>query len=92
MDLFGHPDAPVKTDIERKREQRRLRERPKGYAATPGSGPAGETCGTCAHCWRSNSGTRGYHKCKLIRPTRGYGTDILKRSPACSRWEALSDS
>jgi len=58
---------------------------PRGYAALPGSGPAGETCGTCMHIGRY----RRYRKCKLMRAvwTNGPGTDILARTPACSRWQ-----
>lgn len=87
-DLFG---APIKregamTDAERKRARRRAAEQPKGYAAPPGSGPQGEKCKTCkhatAHLW-----DKTYWKCALIKPTRGPGTDIRLKSPACKRWE-----
>lgn len=73
LDLFEDP-SPTR------RPQRR-----GGYAATPGTGPAGRTCGDCA-CYRSVlSGARKYRKCALCEPnwTRGPGSDILKRSPAC---------
>lgn len=56
---------------------------PRGYAAQPGSGPAGKTCKTCAHyCHRAGG---KYRKCGLVRArwTSGPGTDILARSPAC---------
>lgn len=62
---------------------------PRGYAAAPGTGPAGETCGSCQHhverCY-----AKIYHKCELMRDywTGGGATDIRVRSPACSRWEA----
>ena len=61
--------------------------RPGGYAAPPGSGPEGQTCSTCAHyAVVKRSGT--YRKCGLLRAvwTHGPGTDILARSPACSKW------
>lgn len=60
----------------------------KGYAAPPGSGPAGETCGTCAHHVRRRW-SKVHHKCGLMRNVwnNARGTDILVRSPACSRWE-----
>ncbi len=63
----------------------------RGYAAEPGTGPEGETCKTCQHkvtC--GNYGGKHYIKCKLREATwtNGEGTDILARSPACSKWEA----
>lgn len=88
-DLFGvatqHESAM--TDVERKRARRRAAERPKGYAAPPGSGPQGETCGSCAHHY-TRHWAKTYHKCDLIKATKGPGSDIRVRSPACSRWQA----
>jgi hypothetical protein len=57
-----------------------------GYAALPGSGPAGETCKTCAFCVNSY---RSFYKCELMRRlwTHSYGTDVLLKSPARRRWE-----
>lgn len=62
----------------------------RGYAAPPGTGPAGETCGSCEHIVRG----RKYRKCELIRAkwTHGPGTDILARAPACSKWATLIPS
>lgn len=62
-----------------------------GYAAPPGTGPADETCGTCEHKLshaHNLGGVKHYIKCKLRREdwTHGQGTDILARSPACSKW------
>ena len=58
---------------------------PRGYYYHPGTGPAGETCGSCQHI----TGTR-YKKCELNRArwTHGRGSDILVRAPACKYWEA----
>lgn len=55
------------------------------YAAPPGTGPAGETCGTCRHAKRG----RRWAKCALTRGrwTMSYGTDIKLRMDACSKWE-----
>lgn len=58
-----------------------------GYAATPGTGPDGESCGSCAHLVRNRPGNKIYLKCGLINWSRGAATDIKSRSPACSRWE-----
>lgn len=76
-DLPGQaaPDRPVRS---------------KGlYAALPGSGPAGETCGSCANLCRKRMGNT-YLKCGLARAwwTGGPGTDVKARSAACSKWEA----
>jgi hypothetical protein len=59
----------------------------KGFAAQPGSGPKGETCGTCAYRWLLELGYRSVSKCKLTRLTKSKHSDVSKRSPACVRWE-----
>lgn len=66
------------------------RPKAKGYAAPPGSGPAGETCGSCGHLHRSSTPHRTYFKCDLMQRgwTHGAASDVKARSPACSRWEA----
>jgi len=60
-----------------------------GYAAPPGTGPKGETCGTCLHR-ELKKYANVYYKCGLMRAcwTGGQGTDIRVRSPACRLWEA----
>lgn len=71
--------------------KRAPRSKKHGYAAPPGTGPAGETCKSCAHLTRKvMSGT--FLKCGLMRAhwTGGFGTDVLARSPACRRWEKPS--
>lgn len=68
-----------------------VRVKAKGlYAALPGTGPAGETCGSCGHL-SGRLMSRRYYKCALTRAkwTGGGGTDVKVRSPACSKWEAL---
>ena len=59
-----------------------------GYLASPGTGPAGETCGTCAHCQPSG----GWYKCALVQQTPGKGTDISRRAPACLAWQDSSEA
>lgn len=61
---------------------------PGGYAARPGTGPAGETCGSCRHCVY-RTGHQRYYKCNLMMASwsRGRGTDVAYRSPACALWE-----
>lgn len=56
----------------------------RGYANPPGTGPAGETCGSCKHIVR----TKRYRKCSLRKATwtHGPGSDVLARAPACKSW------
>lgn len=63
----------------------RSKTKQRGYARPPGTGPAGETCGSCK--WACRFGR--YAKCGVMQPvwTGGPGTDILLRSPACEKWE-----
>lgn len=60
---------------------------PRGYAWQPGTGPEGETCGSCKHHVRRHF-AKVYHKCDLVSWTNGRATDILTKSPACKKWEA----
>lgn len=62
---------------------------PRGGADRPGTGPIGETCGSCEHLVRTGRG-RACPKCALTRGawTRGPRTDIRIRWAACSKWEA----
>ena len=62
------------------------RGQPKGNAAPIGSGPAGETCGTCKHATCREFAKR-YWKCGLVKATGGPGTDIRLKWAACSRWQ-----
>lgn len=60
---------------------------PRGHVMPPGSGPQGETCGSCGHLVRKRmSGT--YLKCGLNRAnwTGGGGSDVRARDAACSSW------
>lgn len=67
---------------------------PGGHAARPGTGPSGETCGSCAHCvfrsMKGSSKTRNFYKCGLMAQHWTYrrDSDVLKTSPACSHWKA----
>lgn len=68
---------------------RRPKQKQNGYAALPGSGPAGETCGSCANMVRKEL-SRSYLKCALMSAhwTGGAGSDVRSKSPACRRWDA----
>lgn len=65
----------------------------RGYAATPGGGPKGETCKTCAHYCRVG-GNKIFLKCGLLkgRWTKGPGTDIRASAPACQLWKPKPES
>lgn len=83
-DLFGI-EIDDRTGHRRKRGSRR----DHAHAALPGTGPAGETCTTCAHRRRVHGGVKVYQKCWLIRQnwTSGPGTDIRCKDPACRFWQ-----
>lgn len=84
-------------DVVRERYERAVEEKakrgkhyvePRGHAFTPGSGPAGETCGSCAHLHRRVwSGT--YLKCARNRAnwTKGRASDVRAGDAACRHWE-----
>jgi hypothetical protein len=61
-----------------------------GYAGYPGSGPQGETCGSCNYFLTLHYHGKTYFKCDATEWTHGAATDIRKRSPACSYWAAVS--
>lgn len=60
-----------------------------GYAAAPGSGPAGESCKTCKHLSGHQRGKK-FYKCGLMKWTFGAGTDIRLKSPACWHWSKFA--
>jgi hypothetical protein len=62
---------------------------PHGHVMPPGTGPAGETCGSCKHLTRKHMG-KVYLKCGLNhrRWTGGKGSDVRAKDAACKRWEA----
>lgn len=59
-----------------------------GWADTPGSGPVGETCGSCIYSGEYRF-RHTYFKC-TARPgdhwKGGRETDIRPMDPACSKW------
>lgn len=91
-DLFGRfpqADAPPLSDAERKRMRRRLSERPRGHIRPPGTGPDGETCGSCRHLHRTTGHAKTYRKCALNEAgwTGGAKSDIRARDAACEKWK-----
>lgn len=89
-DLFGQPIIPAEPRLNpRTGKPVKKSIRPNGYAYVPGTGPAGETCKTCAHLAHVRSGKKVFLKCLLRKHgwTCGPGTDILAKSPACKFWK-----
>lgn len=59
-----------------------------GWADTPGTGPQGETCGSCTYCEAFHYRKR-YYKCAARDGDHWKGgrqTDIRPLEPACSKW------
>jgi hypothetical protein len=54
-----------------------------GYAASPGSGPKGETCSSCANCKKLGR----FNKCGLVKRKWERSTDIRLDAPACLHWK-----
>lgn len=60
----------------------------EGWADKPGSGPEGETCGSCTYCEAFHYRKR-YYKCAAREGDHwkgGRATDIRPLDPACSKW------
>ena len=80
--MFGVPSEHPEKCIDRKG-------RPYvGYAATPGTGPAGETCRSCKHKTKQRGIVGHFLKCALMENhwTHGCATDIKAKTPACREW------
>lgn len=92
-DLFGNEITIEEARaIVRHGKKRRSYGKPNGYAGQPGRGSQGEFCRTCAHAWCRETGSdKRFWKCDLIAPTRGPGTDIRLKSPACQFWKKKTD-
>ena len=86
LDLVELAGGPMLTPAQRKRLQKVTKK--NGYAAPPGGGPRGETCGSCEYLFR-NRLQKTYLKCELMRAhwTGGAGTDVKARAPACREWK-----
>lgn len=81
-----HKDFAL-TPPERKK-LKRIEPIPRGHVFTPGTGPEGETCGSCRHLFR-NKLSKTYLKCSLNRAnwTGGRASDIRAGDAACKYWE-----
>ncbi|TPN03789.1 hypothetical protein FJ973_29540 [Mesorhizobium sp. B2-1-3] len=88
-DMFGNE---VTVDEARRLLKAKAKPQKRGYAAAPGTGPAGETCKSCVHYRSVNGGSRSFPKCDVMRASwsHGPGTDILAKAPACREWKPAS--
>lgn len=82
------PDTPAMTPKQRRALNAKFAKERGLHAAPPGSGPDGETCGSCANLVRKRM-SKVYLKCGLVEKlwTSGAGTDVRAKDPACSKWE-----
>ena len=82
-DLFGieHKGEPKKENP--------YKGRSRAHPYPPGSGPKGESCGTCARARCLPYHGKNYWKCWYMRHTwtHGLGTDIRLKDPACKLWK-----
>ena len=61
----------------------------RGHAGLPGSGPIGQTCGTCASIVRKAAAGKPFFKCHLTASkwTGGSATDLRAKDQACNQWK-----
>jgi hypothetical protein len=86
-DLFELAAGPHLDPEQRRRLKLAATQRRGLHAALPGSGPIGETCGSCRHLYRKRM-SKTYLKCGLCRDhwTGGAGTDVRARDASCAKW------
>lgn len=79
--LAKNPHFRAKTSV-------RKRVPDMAHAYAPGSGPPGQTCGTCDKCIAKQY-NRTFYKCRVMLRhwTKGRATDVRKRDAACMAWE-----
>ena len=85
-DMFGN-EVTVEQARALLKKKHRATVIPNGYAAPPGTGPEGETCGSCRWLYRNHL-SKTYLKCQKMSPfwTGGPKTDIRAKAPACREW------
>jgi hypothetical protein len=88
LDLIALAAGPMLTPVQRRKLAPPCGTGARGHVAPPGTGPEGETCGSCKHLFR-NQMAKTYLKCSLNRAkwTGGKKSDVLARDAACSKWE-----
>jgi hypothetical protein len=89
VDLIALAAGPILTEAQRRALVPPCGKGPRGHVAPPGTGPEGETCGSCKHLFR-NQMAKVYLKCGLNRAkwTGGGKSDVRARDHACKMWEA----
>jgi hypothetical protein len=82
---FEIPEPP------RRDKRGRLPTKKRGHFAAPGTGPHGETCGSCAHLVRIQLASKSVFKCERARTiwTHGPGSDIRSKDAACGGWKPV---
>ncbi len=80
--LEAHPGFTARA------EARKAPRPDRAHPYPPGSGPRGQSCGTCAKLMERRF-SKTYFKCHVLMKTwtGGAGTDIRKKDPACLAWE-----
>jgi len=88
-DLIELAAGPMLTPEQRRKLKPPCGTGKRGHVAPPGTGPEGETCGSCQHLYR-NQMAKTYLKCGLNRAkwTGGLKTDVRARDQACRQWSA----
>lgn len=88
-DLIELAAGPHLTPEQRKKLKPPCSTGARGHVSPPGTGPAGETCGSCKHLAR-NRMAKTYLKCGLNQAkwTAGPKSDVRAKDQACSKWEA----
>jgi hypothetical protein len=86
--LAGHPEFALVLE-----ERKIVHPLDRAHPYPPGSGPYGQTCGTCAKLCTRHGSSKTYFKCHVLMKfwTAGPGTDIRKKDPACLCWEPRID-
>jgi hypothetical protein len=64
--------------------------RDRAHPYPPGSGPAGQSCGTCIKCVKRQFANNHY-KCRVMMRFWADGTDVRLKDPACKSWEPRID-
>lgn len=91
IDLIALAAGPMLTPEQRRKLKPPCGTGARGHVAPPGTGPDGETCGSCKHLYRKRmAGT--YLKCALneAKWTGGGKTDVRARDHACRMWESAA--
>lgn len=60
----------------------------RGHASAPGTGPVGETCGSCRHRHPTDSSYRTWTCDAVSKFSADRGTPISQHEKACGRWQA----